>query len=96
VANPDFFFHTDPGHGWLEVKIADVEALGLRVSDFTQYSYRREDSLFLEEDCDASCFISAWEAKHGREIVVRDLHSRCDSFIRNLPRLPVRLSKAFA
>jgi len=60
-----YTFHTDPGHGWLEVPAADVRAVGCRVS---RYSFRSRDgrTVYLEEDCDAPVFVAAWTAAHGK------------------------------
>lgn len=61
-----FKFYTDPGHGWLAVKVADVLRLGMSAKDFSSYSYTRGSSLYLEEDCDAPKFMKAWDAKFGK------------------------------
>lgn len=47
-------FHTDPGHGWLEVPVEVVRQVGVldKVSEYSYYSPSRK-VLFLEEDCDA-------------------------------------------
>jgi hypothetical protein len=42
-------FHEDPGHGWLCVKIAELEALGI-ADKITGFSYMRKQSAYLEED----------------------------------------------
>lgn len=60
-----FKFYSDPGHGWLAVKIADAEAIGLKVSDFSPYSYIRGKTLYLEEDCDATLFVTRYQLKNG-------------------------------
>lgn len=60
-----FVFHSDPSHGWLEVGLSDLAAVGLSVKDISPYSYRKRDRLFLEEDCDASKFLSAYKQRHG-------------------------------
>ena len=54
-------FIEDPGHGWLEVDRAEVEALGIG-SQVSSYSYIRGTKVYLEEDCDASIFINAKKA----------------------------------
>lgn len=45
-------FHTDPGHGWLEVpkKLVPPE-LKAKISI---YSYQDDNNFYLEEDCDAA------------------------------------------
>lgn len=51
----DFFF--DPGHGWLKVPKSELVALGI-VDKISSYSYLRGDYAYLEEDCDATLFIT--------------------------------------
>lgn len=60
-----FTKHEDPGHGWLEVTEADLKDVGLKIGDISGYSYRKGYRLFLEEDCDASLFFTAFKNKHG-------------------------------
>jgi hypothetical protein len=55
-------FHTDSGHGWLEVPKKEVEALGVKLS---RYSYQDADNFYLEEDCDLRAFLKAYENKFG-------------------------------
>lgn len=45
-------FHTDPGHGWLEVPKSMVppELKG----KISRYSYQDDNNYYLEEDCDAA------------------------------------------
>lgn len=59
-------FISDPGHGWLEVNWVDLKRLGLNPGDFSAYSYRDRNVFYLEEDCDAPRFLSAFEARHGK------------------------------
>ena len=79
----EFYFYTDPGHGWLDVPRALLHELGIaeRVS---RYSYQRGDSVFLEEDCDYSLFRRAM-MQAGREFTTADIHTDGNSFIRSLP-----------
>ena len=80
----EFYFYTDPGHGWLEVPRGLLAELGIsdKVSD---YSYQRGESVFLEEDCDYSLFRRAM-MDAGREFTTADIHTDNQSFIRSLPR----------
>lgn len=60
-------FFSDPGHGWLSVKRAYLNELGIEHL-ITPYSYQRGASVYLEEDCDAPRFCAAakdygWEIK---------------------------------
>jgi len=50
--NVKFRFISDPGHGWLEVPISFVRAMGI-ASKVSPYSYLKGDMAYLEEDCDA-------------------------------------------
>jgi hypothetical protein len=49
-------FHQDPGHGWLCVKIAELEALGI-ADKITGFSYMRKQSAYLEEDTDYTTYL---------------------------------------
>ncbi len=60
-----YTFHTDPGHGWLEVPIKDCARIGLSLDNFSKHSYRDGNTLFLEEDCDMAVFIKAYECFHN-------------------------------
>ena len=51
----------DPGHGWLEVDLQEVERLGIGAK-VSSYSYVNEDKAYLEEDCDLSLFLRAKES----------------------------------
>jgi hypothetical protein len=52
---------SDPGHGWLAVPITDLEALGI-ADKISRYSFKHEATAYLEEDCDASLYLSALKA----------------------------------
>lgn len=84
-----FIFHSDSGHGWLQVHIADLAPLGFSTQSFTKYSYTCEDYLFLEEDEDAGRFMRAFVAKHGREPQIINKHKPHNSEIRSYCRLRV-------
>jgi len=89
-----FTFHTDPSHGWLEVPVVDLIAIGFAPSDFSAYSYRQGDVVYLEEDCDAPVFIHSYEAKVGPMSVV-EKYSHYSHWIRNLPRIECRTDDDF-
>lgn len=78
-----FTFYSDPGHAWLAVTVADVKSVGLSVADFSQYSYRTSNTLFLEEDCDASKFVEAYRRIHGSAPQFNEVYQE-HTFIRNL------------
>lgn len=60
-----FTVFNDPSHGWLRVTFDDIIKVGLKVSDFTPYSYRHNENYYLEEDCDAPTFIDKWKQVFG-------------------------------
>ena len=82
-----FKFHFDAGHGWLQVHLTDLHDLGLAPADFTKYSYRKGDWLYLEEDLDAGTFIRSYEKRFDAFDVVH-IDDGYDSPIRQLERLP--------
>jgi hypothetical protein len=55
-------FHSDPGHGWLAVKLSDLKMLGIE-TQISSYSYVKGKTAYLEEDCDMTQFIKAAESK---------------------------------
>jgi hypothetical protein len=56
--------------------------VGLGPEDFSAYSYRRGDHLYLEEDCDAGRFLAAWQ-KALRKFDVRYIDDGYNSPIRS-------------
>jgi hypothetical protein len=80
-----FRFYYDPGHGWLEVSLADMAEVGLPLSAISRYSYRKGDVLYLEEDCDCGKFVDAFQAKFDCSPHIWE----CDGgeFIRGLKRV---------
>ena len=53
-----FRFYSDPGHGWLAVKMNLLYALGIQ-EQISECSYRSGDTAYLEEDSDLSTFANA-------------------------------------
>ncbi len=49
-------FHSDAGHGWLAVKVAELYRLGIEYK-ISQFSYIKGKTAYLEEDCDLSLFL---------------------------------------
>jgi hypothetical protein len=77
-------FITDPGHGWLEVPRAELDALGI-AHKISPYSYQRDDMAYLEEDCDFAVFHAAKEAagQTYQDKIARVYQE--NTFVRNLP-----------
>ena len=75
-------YHTDSGHGWLEVAIDDIRELQI-TNLISGYSYVKGDRVFLEEDCDAFAYMENAKAK-GWILNVTEKHTNGDSFVRSL------------
>lgn len=60
--NKQYVFHSDPGHGWLAVKLKELIDLDI-AKDISSYSYQKGKTVYLEEDSDASKFILALKEK---------------------------------
>ena len=83
MATTSFNYYQDPGHGWIAVKIKILEQIGLAPSDFSDYSYLRGKSIYLEEDCDAPKFLETWIAKFGSKPPLVEKHTNNRSPIRS-------------
>ena len=83
-------YHSDPGHGWLAVKLSDLQMLGIE-SKITPFSYVKGKTVYLEEDCDMSTFIEAAKTK-GIDIKVKQGAQRDRSPIRSFKRYDATIS----
>lgn len=81
-----FIFHSDDGHGWLEVTTAQLKDVGVPLSSISPYSYRKGNTLYLEEDCDAGIFVQAYRAKHD-SFDFEERNYNGQHWIRDLPRV---------
>jgi hypothetical protein len=83
VGTLELTFHSDPGHGWLQVPHSLIYELGIQ-DQISTFSYMDDMYAYLEEDCDLGVLMRALEAK-GLEIRMKE---RCspedDSPIRRL------------
>lgn len=80
-------FISDPGHGWLQITINDlVEALkaGQGFSSFS-YANPKTGMVYLEEDLDASTYLSWKHPNKDYELEERTIDGDC--FVRRLPSL---------
>ena len=82
-------FHSDSGHGWIEVSLNQIQSAGLMPKDFSMYSYRNGSKFYLEEDCDAPKFLDHYKILH--EVEFNDIHYNSDCFIRDLERNKISL-----
>lgn len=78
--------HSDPGHGWLAVKLSELKMLGIE-HDISSFSYVKGKTAYLEEDCDASKFIEAMRSK-GIDVEVKQGAVR--------DRSPIRYFKSYS
>jgi hypothetical protein len=89
-------FHSDPGHGWLQIPFSEIQRLGIgsKISHYSYMSRRGPNPLvYLEEDCDVSIFIEAAKAK-GENIEFEDVSYNDSCFIRGLPNFtPVNVGR---
>jgi hypothetical protein len=76
--------YSDPGHGWLRVKMDLIKTLGIE-NKITFCSYQRNDWVYLEEDCDASTFMLAI-ALAGLDFKYKSHYSNSESKIRTYKR----------
>ena len=74
-------YFTDPGHGWVSVKLDKLQALGI-ADKVSTYSYKRGASAYLEEDCDLSLLFAACDAI-GQTIELTTKHTNNRSPIRS-------------
>jgi len=87
----NYTFVSDPGHGWLQVPLNELDALGI-TGQISMYSYVEGDTVWLEEDCDLSTYLHArfgtMEEIRAFMSTVKDVTVNGDSYIRNLARGP--------
>jgi len=78
-----YTFHTDAGHGWIEVPYVELIRLGIN-NKISKYSYVDDLNCYLEEDCDATVWNEAYIAHYGKPPTVDEVSHRGDCFIREL------------
>ncbi len=74
IMTHNYTFHSDPGHGWLEVPLSMLRALQI-ADKITPYSYMKGKTAFLEEDCDLSTFLQAYRLRFGHDPNMAELHA---------------------
>ena len=73
----------DPGHGWLEVPVAELRRLGI-AGDISPYSYRKGRMAYLEYHSDVDVYLRALEARGEPRPVIDDVYEE-DTPIRHYP-----------
>jgi hypothetical protein len=81
-------YHNDGGHGWYAVKRKKLESMGI-LSNVTGFSYERGETVYLEEDYDASLFFNALSEEEKKQIEVIGSY-RDRSPVRNYSRFAKR------
>lgn len=74
-------FHTDPGHGWLEVYREDLKTYEV-THLITSYSYQKNGKVYLEEDCDLTTFFKAVEQKGDKLEIIENSPLNSEHWIR--------------
>ena len=77
-------FHSDPGHGWMAVKLSKLKMFGIE-DKISSYSFVKGKTAYLEEDCDATTFIQAAKAR-GIDVKIKEGPQRDRSPIRYFKR----------
>tara|TARA_R110000868_G_scaffold193065_2_gene437739 strand:- start:280 stop:543 length:264 start_codon:yes stop_codon:yes gene_type:complete len=78
-------FHTDAGHGWLEIPKSIVLLFGKLINEVTIYSYQDKTNVYLEEDCDAPLFLN--ELRKRFDVKINEPDSVDESPIRQMKRM---------
>jgi len=66
-------FISDPGHGWLEVPMSELDRLGIK-GKISSFSYRNGDMAYLEEDDDAGTYLQALDEQGETLPTVEEVH----------------------
>lgn len=74
-------YFTDPGHGWVSVKLQTLIDLGI-ADKISTYSYIRGKSAYLEEDCDLGLLFTTCDSM-GVKIDLITKHTNNRSPIRS-------------
>ena len=74
-----YLFHSDPGHGWLQVNRLELIDLGI-LDKISNYSYQYGGDVYLEEDCDYSLFMNEMKAR-GKPVEITEINSHYDDSI---------------
>lgn len=78
-----FRVYSDPGHGWLKVSARQLEMAGLSEKNISVFSFKRGTKYFLEEDSDASLFLTSWAKTVKKPYKFKESNSNKRSKIRN-------------
>ena len=84
MGTKSYKFYSDSSHGWVAVTRKELEKLGI-INKVSGYSYISPSgkTIYLEEDCDATLFVKAKQAKN-EVIAFIDKYIDGRHWIRNL------------
>jgi hypothetical protein len=85
--NRHFRFVSDPGHGYLRVKLEDIAKYGVS-KKISGYSFVSSKFAYLEEDCDAPVFLKAVK-EFGDTPVIKESYTNNPASCRRYDRFPV-------
>ena len=77
-----YIFHSDSGHGWFAVKRNELKELNI-AEKISHYSYQKGDTVYLEEDQDATTFIIEFEKMFGCKPLFKESYIDGNSPIRS-------------
>jgi hypothetical protein len=81
----ELYFHSDPGHGWLEINRHLLPDSVL--ASLSQYSYQSPNggtTIYAEEDCDMPKVLQHFKDE-GYEVTINELSFDCDHVCRKYP-----------
>ena len=77
--------YSDPSHGWFGVKRQVLVNFGL-MDKVSKYSYQRGQTVYLEEDCDATLYLDALRER-GIQFSIVEKHTNKSHPIRSYERV---------
>lgn len=80
-----FKFYSDARHGWLAVKKSLLIELGIE-DEITYFSFEKGNTVYLEEDGDASTFAEAFEERFGIELKTESIDHGDRSPVQSYPQ----------
>lgn len=87
MKNIEINYYQGPSHGWIKVPKHLVERVGLKPTEYSFFN-PKSDNYYLEEDCDASRFVSEMK-KININIIFISIDLKSESTIRSYPRCKV-------
>jgi hypothetical protein len=64
--------YADAGHAWLLIPIHRLAEVGLSEADISSCSYRKIDTVALEEDCDMATYLDAYRKTTDKQFKFKE------------------------